>query len=142
MSVPHYTSGVRPRVLIVDDYVDALDAWQLLLQAAGFEVITAATGEEALSSTEQAAPAVIVLDVELPGLSGLEVAQRLRADERTRRIPLIATTGRADVSDLMGAGGFDAVLIKPCDPATLVSEIRRLTGTGHVVALPEQSRST
>ena len=138
MSVPHYTTGVRPRILIVDDYVDALDAWQLLLQAAGFEVVTAATGEDALSFTEQVSPAVIVLDVELPGLSGLEVAQRLRAEERTRGIPLIATTGRSDVTDLIGFGGFDAVLIKPCDPATLVSEIRRLTGTGHAVALPKQ----
>jgi CheY-like chemotaxis protein len=137
MSVPHYTSGVRPRILIVDDYVDALDAWQLLLQAAGFEVVTAVSGEEALDSADHAAPALIVLDVELPGLSGVEVAQRLRSEERTRGIPLIATTGRSDVSDLIGAGGFDAVLIKPCDPATLVSEIRRLTGSEHVVALPE-----
>lgn len=138
MSVPHYTSGVRPRILIVDDYVDALDAWQLLLQAAGFEVVTAATGEDALTCVDLAAPELIVLDVELPGLSGVDVAQRLRSQERTRDIPLIATTGRADVTDLIGAGGFDAVLIKPCDPATLVAEIRRLTGTRHVVALPEQ----
>jgi len=138
MSVSHYTTGIRPRILIVDDYVDALEAWQLLLQAAGFEVITAVTGEDALSRADRDAPALVVLDVELPGLSGLEVAERLKSQERTRHIPLIATTGRADVTDLVGSGGFDAVLIKPCDPATLVSEIRRLTATGNVVTLPEQ----
>jgi CheY-like chemotaxis protein len=137
MSVPHYTTGIRPTILIVDDYVDALDAWELFLQAEGFTVVKATTGEDALSCAEQATPDLIVLDVELPGLSGVDVARTLRSAERTRQVPLIATTGHSHVGDAMRAAGFDAVLTKPCDPAMLISEIRRLMASGHTAALPE-----
>lgn len=133
MSVPHYT-GIRPTILIVDDYVDALDAWELFLQAEGFEVLKATTGEDALTCAEQAAPDLIVLDVELPGLSGVDVARTLRAGERTRRVPLIATTGHVHAGEMMRDAGFDAVLTKPCEPAVLIAEIRRLMATGHPAA--------
>ena len=136
MSVHHYT-GIRPTILIVDDYVDALDAWELFLQAEGFEVLKATTGEDALSCAEQVSLDLVVLDVELPGLSGVDVARTLRSAERTRQVPLIATTGHASVDDAMRTAGFDAVLTKPCDPATLISEIRRLMTSGNRAALPE-----
>jgi len=137
MSVPHYTTGIRPTILIVDDYVDALDAWELFLQAEGFAVLKATTGEDALSYTERATPDLIVLDVELPGLSGVEVARTLRAAERTRLVPLIATTGHSHVGDVMRDAGFDAVLTKPCDPAALIAEIRRLMSPRQAPAVPE-----
>jgi two-component system cell cycle response regulator DivK len=137
MSVSHYTTGVRPTILIVDDYVDALEAWALLLQAEGFNVLKASTGDDALSCATEAGPDLVVLDLELPGLSGVQVAQALRAADGTRHIPLIATTGHSHVDDLVAQAGFDALLTKPCDPPSLVAEIRRLISLGHRTAVPE-----
>lgn len=128
MLVPHYTSALRPAVLIVDDYVDALPAWEIFLRAAGFEVITASTGPEALASALRTVPSVIVMDLVLPGLSGCEVARTLRSEDPTRQIPLIAATGSSDPTrlDEARAAGFDVILVKPLDPATLVAKIREL----------------
>jgi CheY-like chemotaxis protein len=128
---------VRPTILIVDDYIDALDAWALLLQAEGFNVLKASTGDAALSCATESAPDLVVLDLELPGLSGVQVAQALRAADGTRHIPLIATTGHSDVDTIVAQAGFDALLTKPCDPSSLVAEIRRLIAAGHVSAVPE-----
>lgn len=130
MSVPHYTTGVRPTILIVDDYVDALPAWELFLRAEGFDVLTAEDGPCALLRATSVLPDLVVMDLELPGLSGCQVAEALRARADTRHIPLIAATGFSQSDKLDGArrSGFDSILVKPCDPAMLVSEIRRLLG--------------
>lgn len=115
-------------ILIVDDYPDALEVWAVYLQGEGFEVLTAATGPEALSCATSAIPDLAVLDLELPGLSGFEVARQLRALPATQHIPLIAATGYSHAVQLDEArdSGFDAVVVKPCDPDALVAEIRRL----------------
>lgn len=116
-------------VLIVDDYVDALDVWDIFLTAAGYQVITAADGHEGLEKARAALPDIAVLDLQMPGLSGREMATALRADPRTAHIPLIAATGHSrTLPDEARAAGFDALIVKPCDPDVLVSEIRRLTG--------------
>lgn len=128
MSVPHYTTGVRPTILIVDDYADALPAWELFLRAEGFEVLTAEDGPRALSCATAALPDLVVMDLELPGLSGCQVAEALRARVDTRHIPLIAATGFSHSAKLDQArqSGFDSILVKPCDPTRLIAEIRRL----------------
>lgn len=115
-------------ILIVDDYPDALDIWALYLRSMGYRVSTAADGESALAQAERLHPDLIVLDLELPRLSGFEVAERLRANTATQAIPLIAATGYSHVKQLDRArgAGFDQIVIKPCDPDTLVEEIERL----------------
>jgi len=127
-TLPHYTASSRPTILLVDDYVDALPAWEIFLQAEGFAVITAATGHEALSSAAANRPDLIVMDLNLPDFSGCDVARTLRANPATVHLPLIAATGYSQPQRLDEArkAGFDAVIVKPCDPATLVAEIRRL----------------
>lgn len=117
-----------PRVLIVDDYPDAIEVWELYLTSEGFEVLTAANGQVALDTAIAARPDLVVMDLELPGLSGYEVARRLRAADATCGIPLIAATGCSHDTQLAEARaiGFDAILVKPCDPGELVGEIRRL----------------
>ncbi len=117
-----------PTVLIVDDYPDALDVWELYLRAAGFHVVTAGDGHQALDRATQDKPDAIVMDLELPGKSGYEVARELRARAETRDIPLIAATGysHAKQLDIARASGFDTVIVKPCDPEALVAAIWRL----------------
>ena len=117
-------------VLIVDDYPDALDIWAIYLRAIGYRVSTAADGLNAITQAEQLLPDLIVLDLELPGISGFEVARRLRKNPLTHDIPLIAATGYSHERQLSMAreAGFDEVMVKPVDPDLLVEEIeRRLT---------------
>ena len=115
-------------ILIVDDYVDALEAWRLFLRAAGFEVYTAADGVTALAEAVERRPDLIVMDLELPRMSGLDVAKALRQREDTRHIPLIVATGYSHAQTLAESQDVivDAVIVKPCDPDKLVSEIKRL----------------
>ena len=117
-----------PRILIVDDYPDALDVWGLYLRTAGFEVFVATDGPRAFDEAVRQKPDVIVMDLELPGKSGYEVAHDLKQRSDTRAIPLIAATGysHAKQLDQALASGFDSVIVKPCDPESLVAEIRRI----------------
>jgi CheY-like chemotaxis protein len=117
-----------PTILVVDDYVDALQVWGMYLRSAGFNVLTAEDGPAALEQAMSHQPDIIVLDLDLPGLSGFDVARTLRADDRTRRIPLIAATGYSQTRQLDAAlqCGIDAVVVKPCEPDSLVAEIKRL----------------
>jgi CheY-like chemotaxis protein len=115
-------------VLIVDDYADALEIWGLYLRMAGYEVLTADTGPAAIDAAQREHPDIIIMDLELPGMTGIEVARALRGAHATARIPLIAATGYSHAEQLKAAeeAGFDVVLVKPCDPAELVGEIQRL----------------
>jgi CheY-like chemotaxis protein len=115
----------------VDDYPDALEIWGLYLRSLGYEVVTAEDGLSAVEKAHGSRPDVIVLDLELPGISGFEAAIRLREADDTKRIPLIAATGYSHVKQLDQArdSGFDSIVIKPCEPAALVAEIERLLDT-------------
>src|SRR5687767_7973671 len=117
-------------VLIVDDYPDALDIWAIYLRAIGYQVSTAADGLSAIAQAEQLLPDLIVLDLELPGISGFEVARRLRKNPLTHDIPLIAATGYSHARQLSMAreAGFNEVVVKPVDPDSLSDEIERLLG--------------
>jgi CheY-like chemotaxis protein len=115
-------------ILIVDDYPDALEIWTIYLRSVGYEVSTAADGAGAIEQAEQLHPDVIVLDLELPGISGFEAARRLRRGPSTHDIPLIAATGYSHHRqlDMAREAGFDQVMVKPLDPDSLVEEIERL----------------
>ena len=116
------------RVLLVDDYPDALEIWGLYLRTMGYEVVTADDGLKAVDEAHQHLPDVIVLDLELPGITGFEAAIRLRNADDTAEIPLIAATGYSHVRQLNQArdAGFDSIIVKPCEPQALVAEIERL----------------
>jgi CheY-like chemotaxis protein len=120
------TSGKH--ILIVDDYPDALDIWTIYLQSMGYRVSTASDGAEAIEQALRLRPDLIVLDLELPRISGYDAAAQLRADSRTHHIPLIAATGFSHERQLDRAreAGFDQIVIKPFDPEELVAAIERL----------------
>ena len=128
-------------ILIVDDYADALDIWAIYLQSMGYRVSTAADGLSAVAKAGELLPDLIVLDLELPGLTGFEAATRLRAAPETAAIPLIAATGYSHARQLDQArqSGFDAVVVKPCDPDLLVQEIERLLADDPDDSQPDKS---
>jgi CheY-like chemotaxis protein len=116
------------RILLVDDYPDALEIWGLYLRSMGYEVLEADDGLKAVEQAHAHKPDVIILDLELPGITGFEAAIRLRDSADTRHIPLIAATGYSHLAQLnqARASGFDSIIVKPCEPAALVAEIERL----------------
>lgn len=118
----------QKRILLVDDYPDALEIWGLYLRSMGYQVETAEDGLTAVEHAHRLHPDIIVLDLELPGITGFEAAVRLRRADDTRGIPLIAATGYSHVKQLEQARdcGFDSIVVKPCEPAALVAEIERL----------------
>ena len=115
-------------VLVVDDSGDIRDLIALVLQHAGFVVRTAANGLEALIAAYEMRPAVIVMDVSMPVLDGIEATRLIKASEATRDARVIAHTG-----DLPGAASltgtlFAAVLQKPTTPDVLLATIQRVAG--------------
>lgn len=138
-SAPASAKIAAKQVLLVDDYPDALEVWTFFLEASGYTVITASTGQAALQQAHERAPDAIVLDLQLPDMPGLEVGRRLRMHSATGRSTLIALTGRALTPELEEQlhGVFDAVLIKPCEPDELLARIeRRATPAADGAAVP------
>ena len=112
-------------VLLVDDYPDTLEMWTMYLRSHGYSVTTADNGIDALAMARADHPSLVILDLDLPGISGYEVARRLRGAANTCGIPLIAATGYSADRQLDDArdAGFNAILVKPCDPEGLVRTI-------------------
>jgi signal transduction histidine kinase len=109
------------RILVVDDYPDALESLSMLLQAEGHEVDTANCGVKAVERAQAFRPQVVLLDIGLPDLDGYEVAQRLRELPETQQAVLIALTGYGQPEDRARSkrAGFDHHLLKPVDPDVL-----------------------
>jgi CheY-like chemotaxis protein len=130
------TKPARPRVLLVDDYPDAREMYSEYLQFSGFDVVEAANGIEALASALERTPDIILMDLSLPVMDGWEATRRLKADDRTASIPVVALTGHAlaGISEGAKRAGCDAFVTKPCLPEDLVKEIRKV--------LDENSSST
>ena len=116
----------RRVVLLVDDCQDTRELYAEYLELSGFDVKEADDGIVAISEALRVLPDVIVMDMSLPRLDGREAAQKLRADERTRTIPLVLISGY-DADTLPANDGlWDHYLGKPCPPEELVSVIGRL----------------
>jgi two-component system phosphate regulon response regulator PhoB len=135
MSGPAATGGER--VLVVDDEADIVALVTYHLVKAGYRVSTAATGSEALVAARRERPSLIVLDLMLPGASGYEVVEQLRADAATRDIAVLMLTARREEADrIRGLSlGADDYLTKPFSPQELVLRVgailRRVNaGTG------------
>jgi len=120
------------RVQLVEDEPNIIATLTYLLERAGFEVSTKTDGEAALNAALADPPAVMILDVALPGLSGLEVLRRLRADQRGRHVPTIMLTARGRNADRESAlsVGADLYLTKPFSNAELVAAVRRMASAG------------
>src|SRR5512132_2020537 len=118
----------HPLVLVVEDYQDAREMYSEYLRFSGYEVAEATNGIEAIEKATQLTPDIVLMDLALPRMDGWEATRRLKNDERTRHIPIVALTGHALAGHAEGAreAGCDAFVTKPCLPDALVTEIKRL----------------
>lgn len=132
--------GAKPRILVVDDEPDAVELLAFNLKNAGMEVLTAADGASALKQTRSHAPDLIVLDVMLPEMDGLEVCKSLRRDAATARVPIIMLTAKAaELDRVVGLElGADDYVTKPFSPRELLLRIKNLLRRRGDEAEPEQ----
>ena len=118
----------QPTILVVDDERESRDAAGDLLAHAGFNVLFAANGSEALKTVERYKVDLIVLDLMMPVMDGVTAIRRLRTDTLTARVPILAITGdpgpvlREDTI----AAGCDAYVVKPVNPGAFISQVKRL----------------
>src|SRR6516165_12036818 len=117
-----------PLILVVDDVPDNVEILQMRLEAQGYEVATAADGIEALEKIGELKPDLVLLDVMMPKLDGIETVKRLKADVSLPFIPVILVTAKADASDVVGGleAGGDDYLTKPVDHAALSARVRAM----------------
>jgi CheY-like chemotaxis protein len=114
-------------VLFVDDDADSRFLYKHHLESVGgYRVVEVEDGREVLDLAARLSPHVIVLDVTLPGIDGIQVARALRKDERTCAIPIVALTGRAEMKGAPESAPFTAVLVKPCSADALLTQVGAL----------------
>jgi DNA-binding response OmpR family regulator len=118
----------RRAVLIVEDEKAISDLVAFHLEHSGFEPIVAADGARALALTKERLPALVILDLMLPDMDGLEILQNLRAQERSARLPVILLTARAEEADrILGLEiGADDYVVKPFSPRELLLRVEKL----------------
>jgi CheY-like chemotaxis protein len=120
--------GDAPLILIVEDDPETRQFYNDALRVQGFRTEDAHNGLQALEKAFSSPPDLVLADIAVPGIDGIELCRRLRGDGRTRRVPVLAITGYGDrrYEDRAISAGADRVLIKPCEPETLVREVREL----------------
>ncbi len=116
-----------PKVLIVDDTVSELEVLSRILQKANIETIQATNGEDAIAMILSEPPDLVVLDVIMPGMNGFEVIRELRANQKTKNLPVIFCSQKNTQIDLSWGldMGADAYLSKPIDPQQFINTIQR-----------------
>lgn len=132
---------MKQKILVVDDESEAVELVEFNLKQAGFEVITAADGEEAVKKAKANLPALVVLDLMLPEIDGLEVCKLLRRDPATARLPILMLTAKAaEIDRVLGLEiGADDYVTKPFSPRELVLRIKKILERGITKA---ESRET
>jgi DNA-binding response OmpR family regulator len=117
-----------PQILIVDDNRQNLEIFQTRLAAQGYEILTASDGEEALAVAREKRPDLILLDIMMPKLNGIEVCRRLKSDSSLPFMPIIMVTAKADPKDVVAGleAGADEYLAKPVDQTALVARVKSM----------------
>ena len=120
-------SKLHKKVLIVDDEPDFAQMIKMRLEANSFEVVTANDGMEGLKKAEAEAPDLILLDVMMPGMDGLEVLKKLRETKTTRLTPVVMLTAKRESKFIFKSQELQATdyLMKPCDSKELLDMVRK-----------------
>lgn len=133
------TALEKPLIFIADDDPIVVALVQLRLNLAGYEVRSASDGIEALEVLGGISPSLVILDLEMPRLGGLDTLKHLRKHPRHRGAPVLVLTASADSADVVAARRLGAVgyVLKPFDPDLLASRVNRLIRRGGVVWVDE-----
>lgn len=125
---------IKQKILVVDDDPVILETIQEALQQGGFETVTAENGQLALEIVREDVPDAIVLDRRMPVMDGNEVLKRLRADERTKSIPIIMLTGDQEIEQVMESLhlGANEYVVKPVAPEDVVIRLKVTLMTGGI----------
>lgn len=114
------------KILIIEDDEDIMELISFNLKKEGYSVVKAVTGEEGVKQAQSGSPDVVLLDIMLPEIDGLEVCRRLKADTKTKNIPIVMVTAKVEESDVV-AGlelGAEDYVVKPFRPKELVARVR------------------
>ena len=119
-----------PQVLVVEDNARNMKLFRDVLESSGYRTLEATTGERAVELVVEHGPDLVLMDIQLPDIDGVEALGRLRAEERTASVPVLALTAQAMDGDRERflAAGFDGYLSKPVDISVLVATVRRYCG--------------
>jgi DNA-binding response OmpR family regulator len=127
------TDTMAETILVVDDDSNIREVLHTFFTLKGYEVVLAANGEQALELAKSEMPKAILLDINMPGIDGMETCKRLRAGEKTRLIPIILITAygatKAEASD----AGADDIIYKPFDMRDLSIRLKSVIRVGHIV---------
>jgi DNA-binding response OmpR family regulator len=122
------TERERRPVLIVDDDPLIISQVGAVLQSAGFSFIQASNGVEGLRQLTQGDPGLVILDINMPELDGMQTCRMIRANEKFRNLPILMLTSRGDITHMMEARkvGADDYLVKPVERTSLLGKVERL----------------
>jgi DNA-binding response OmpR family regulator len=123
-------SSTSDAILVAEDSMTILAMVSSRLTRAGYDVVTATRGDDALRFVQENHPRLALLDVEMPGLDGVEVTRQIRADPALAQTLIVLLTGRSDESEVAAglAAGADAYLTKPFSPQDLQTQVNALIG--------------
>ena len=125
----------KSKIVVIEDEVDILEVINYNLSKEGFDVYSALEGEEGLALIKKEVPDLVLLDLMLPGLDGIEICRKLKTDYSTRSIPIIMVTAKGEESDIvLGLGmGADDYMVKPFRPRELMARIRSVLRRGDFI---------
>jgi CheY-like chemotaxis protein len=126
LAIGIHTANQRTSILIIEDHADTREGYATYLRWAGYAVTAAASGEDGLALAGRQLPDIIVLDVTLDGMSGLEVLTELRASAATRDIPVVLVTGSDIARDVLKEARAERVLQKPLAPSSLLGHLEQV----------------
>lgn len=118
-------NGQTHKILVADDDLPILEVIKIVLEDKGFEVVTVSDGKLVQQAVEEHSPTLVLLDIWMSGHDGRDVAQQLRRNRATERIPIIVISAHNDVEKLANEAGADGFLVKPFDIDTLSALVER-----------------
>lgn len=126
------STGKSPRIVVVEDEPDIRELVVYNLMREGFEVVGIGNGHQGIAEIQRTPPDLVILDLMLPGLDGIEICRQIRAEPRTSRVPVIMVTAKGEESDVvLGLGmGADDYIAKPFSPRELIARVKAILRRG------------